>query len=189
MQRKKVKLKTQDQAGCLHESNNTLENCIEVWLRQYRSSCPCPFRISCSAAPTIDLGTELSIPALSSGFSNPGQAAPATASTSQAAADTAAQPSPGAPSTSHHAADLLASRLAPPAAQGGSPAPQLPVPLKKKQYKAEPAPSVPSPAGAVMDAADNAAVGGYPSSVAEKQVGLRGLPECKPLLANMMGAC
>ena len=107
--------------------------------------------------------------------SHAGQAASAPFSTSQTAADTSAQPSSSEPSTSHPAADLLASRLATPtapAAQGGSPAPQLPVPLKKKQYKAEPAPSFPSPAdGAVDAAADEAAVGGYSSSVAEKQVG------------------
>lgn len=114
------------------------------------------------------------MPALSCCSSNAGQAAAAPPSTSQTA--TLAQSSSSALSTSHPAADLPASRLAtptPPAAQGGSPAPQLPVPLKKKQYKAEPAPSFPSPTDGDVDAAaESAAVGVYPSSVAEKQVGL-----------------
>lgn len=114
------------------------------------------------------------MPALRCGFLNAGQAAPAPSGASQTAADTSAQPSHDTSSTSHPAADLLASRLAtptPPAAQGGSPAPQLPVPLKKKQYKAEPAPSSPAATDGEVDAAAvNAAVGVYPSIVAERQV-------------------
>lgn len=111
-------------------------------------------------------------PTLSGGCGTSGQAASASASTSQPAAATSAQPNSGAPSTSHPAADLLASRLAtstPPATQGGSP--QLPVPLKKKRYQAEPAPSLTSPSGVeVGAAADSASVGVHPSSVADKQV-------------------
>lgn len=117
--------------------------------------------------------------ALSCGSPNAGQAAAALLSTSQIAADTSAQPSSSALPTSHPAADLLAGRLAtptPPAVQGGSPAPQLPVPLKKKQYKAEPAPSFPCPSDGEADAAaESAAVGVYPSSVADKQVELNPL--------------
>ena len=116
------------------------------------------------------------MPPLNGGSSNAGQAASVPSSTSQTAADTSAQPSQGAASTSQSTADLVASHLAtsiPSAVQAGSPAPQLPVPLKKKQYKAEPAPSSPSPTDGEVDAAaEVAAVGVYPSSVAEKQVGL-----------------
>lgn len=125
------------------------------------------------------------MPAFICGFSNAGEAASAPASTSQTAADTSVQPSSSALSTSHPATDLLASRLAtppPPAAQGASPAPQLPFPLKKKQYRAEPAPSFPSPTDGERDApAEDAAVGGHPSSMAEKQVGLH---EAKMLFSS-----
>ena len=107
-----------------------------------------------------------------------GQAAPATASTSQLEA--APQLSAGTPSTTHPAADLLAARLATsstPPAKGDSPPPQLPVPVKKKQYKAEPTPSFP-PAAQRSDALEPAAtaaaaVGAYVGSGAEKQVELR----------------
>lgn len=113
---------------------------------------------------------------LSFGCFHSGQAAPAVVSTSQVVAEgAAAQLSAEAPSTSHPAADLLAARLttsSTPPAQGGSPAPHLPAPVKKRQYKAEPAPPFPTPADQA-DALEPAAatvVGAYSSSGAETQV-------------------
>ena len=104
-----------------------------------------------------------------------GQAASATAGTSNIDQVSSAQPSPGTTDISH-AADFLATR---PVSSSPSPshsAPQLPAPLKKKQYRAEPAPSLPSStdtelieADGVMSAAGPAA---HLGSVADKQVGL-----------------
>lgn len=110
-----------------------------------------------------------------------GQAASATASTSNPNTKSSAQPSSGTTDTSH-AAEFLATRLASSSPSPSQPAPHLPAPLKKRQYRAEPAPSLPSNADAEMtDAEGVASVAGtaaHLGSAADKQVELLKLMMC-----------